>query len=108
MTQTNGFFTTSDQAHLYYEVHGKGQPLFLVHGWQCSSRFWQHNIPELSKHFQVIVMDNRGHGKSSKGLQGQIVARYAQDIRELSESEKFYPHGLVFRRTYSAFLLAAI
>ena len=85
MTQTNGFFTTSDQAHLYYEVHGKGQPLFLVHGWQCSSRFWQHNIPELSKHFQVIVMDNRGHGKSSKGLQGQIVARYAQDIRELSE-----------------------
>ena len=25
MTQTNGFFTTSDQAHLYYEVHGKGQ-----------------------------------------------------------------------------------
>ena len=30
-------------------------------------------------------MDNRGHGKSSKGLQGQIVARYAQDIRELSE-----------------------
>ena len=28
-------------------------------------------------------MDNRGHGKSSKGLQGQIVARYAQDIREL-------------------------
>ena len=85
MTQTNGFFTTSDQAHLYYEVHGKGQPLFLVHGWQCSSRFWQRNIPELSKHFQVIVMDNRGHGKSSKGLQGQIVARYAQDIRELSE-----------------------
>lgn len=47
MTQTNGFFTTSDQAHLYYEVHGKGQPLFLVHGWQCSSRFWQHNIHSL-------------------------------------------------------------
>ena len=50
MTQTNGFFTTSDQAHLYYEVHGKGQPLFLVHGWQCSSRFWQHNY---SRTFQV-------------------------------------------------------
>ena len=29
MTQTNGFFTTSDQAHLYYEVHGKGSHFFL-------------------------------------------------------------------------------
>lgn len=29
MTQTNGFFTTSDQAHLYYEVHGKGHHFFL-------------------------------------------------------------------------------
>ena len=29
MTQTNGFFTTSDQAHLYYEVHGKVSHFFL-------------------------------------------------------------------------------
>ena len=110
MTQTNGFFTTSDQAHLYYEVHGKGQPLFLVHGWQCSSRFWQHNIPELSKHFQVIVMDNRGHGKPPKVCRAKslpVTHRISANFLN-SGSEKFYPHGLVFRRTYSAFLLAAI
>lgn len=85
MTQTNGFFTTSDSAHLYYEVHGSGQPLFLVHGWQCSSKFWQRNVNELAQKFQVIIMDNRGHGQSSKGLHGQTLARYAQDVRELSE-----------------------
>ena len=56
MTQTNGFFTTSDQAHLYYEVHGKGQPLFLVHGWQCSSRL----AAQYSRTFQALSGNSYG------------------------------------------------
>jgi non-heme chloroperoxidase len=72
---------TSDGATIYYEDHGRGQPIFLVHGWTCSSRFWQRNVPELSKQFRVITIDLRGHGNSSKLLTGHSILQYAQDVR---------------------------
>ena len=80
---TKGFFRTSDEAVIYYEVDGEGQPLLLVHGWSCSSKFFQRNVPVLKKHFKVVTLDLRGHGQSSKGLHGYVLSRLAQDIREL-------------------------
>ncbi|MDR3562273.1 MAG: alpha/beta hydrolase [Negativicutes bacterium] len=78
-------FTAKDGAQIYYEDTGSGQPLFLIHGWTCSSRFWRNNAPELSKDFRVITMDLRGHGNSSKILTGHTIPQYAQDIRALIE-----------------------
>ena len=80
---TKGFFRTSDEAVIYYEVDGEGQPLLLVHGWSCSSKFFQRNVTVLKKHFKVVTLDLRGHGQSSKGLHGYVLSRLAQDIREL-------------------------
>jgi non-heme chloroperoxidase len=78
-------FTTKDGAQIYYEAVGNGQPLVLVHGWICSSKFWRNNVPELSKNFQVITMDMRGHGNSSKILTGHTIPEYARDVRQLIE-----------------------
>lgn len=57
MTQTNGFFTTSDQAHLYYEVHGKGQPLF-----SCTwlAVFFQILAAQYSRTFQALSGNSYG------------------------------------------------
>ena len=85
---TKGFFRTSDEAVIYYEVEGEGQPLVLVHGWSCSSKFFQRNVPVLKKHFKVVTLDLRGHGQSSKGLHGYVLSRLAKDIRELIMSLK--------------------
>lgn len=79
------YFETSDGAKIHYEEQGVGQPLVLVHGWTCSGVFWQRNVPALAKNFRVITPDLRGHGDSSKILQGHTVAQYARDIRELTE-----------------------
>jgi hypothetical protein len=35
------YLETKDGAKIYYEDQGKGQPIVLVHGWTCSSKFWQ-------------------------------------------------------------------
>ncbi len=43
-----------------------GPALVLLHGWPSSSLLWRHLIPELSKHFYVLVPDLPGHGKSDK------------------------------------------
>ena len=66
----NGYFRTSDDTSLYYEVEGEGQPIMLVHGWSCSTKFYSRNVAGLKKDFKVVTLDLRGHGKSSKGLHG--------------------------------------
>jgi pimeloyl-ACP methyl ester carboxylesterase len=74
---------TRDGAKLYYEDRGEGDVILLVHGWMCSSRFWQANVPELAKEFRVVTLDARGHGYSSKTLGGHTVPQYARDVRAL-------------------------
>ena len=79
------FFETEDGAKIYYEDHGKGDVILLVHGWMCSSKFWKANVPELAKKFRVVTIDKRGHGYSSKTLWGHTVPQYARDVRALIE-----------------------
>lgn len=80
-----GYFNTLDDAHIYYEIHGKGAPLLFVHGWQCSHVFWQKNVDVLAENFNVITFDLRGHGNSSKGLHGITIKQYAKDVYDLIE-----------------------
>src|SRR5580693_1171734 len=50
---------------LYYELHGAGDPLILLHGFSGCSQDWAPLIAEWSKNFQLIIPDMRGHGRSS-------------------------------------------
>jgi pimeloyl-ACP methyl ester carboxylesterase len=49
---------------MYTEVYGNGEPLLMIHGNGGSIKAFSHNIPELAKHFRVIVADSRSQGKS--------------------------------------------
>ena len=50
---------------IYYEVYGEGDPVILLHGGLGNGTYWANQIPVLAEEFQVIVMDSRGHGRSS-------------------------------------------
>ncbi len=50
---------------MYYEVHGEGEPLVLLHGFFCTSQQWKHFIPEFQEHFKLIIPDLRGHGRTT-------------------------------------------
>ena len=55
---------------LYYELHGEGPPLVLVMGIGYDSSLWTlAQVPVLSTQFQVILVDNRDAGRSSKARQ---------------------------------------
>jgi non-heme chloroperoxidase len=79
------YLEMKDGAKIYYEDQGSGQPILLVHGWTCSSKFWQKNAPQLAKEYRVITIDLRGHGNSSKILNGHTISQYARDLREVIE-----------------------
>ena len=50
---------------IYYEEHGSGEPLVLLHGFFQSTQAWDDLAPAFAEKFRVIVMDLRGHGRSS-------------------------------------------
>ncbi len=51
---------------IWYSVFGKGKPVILLHGGLANSNYWGHLVPALSSRYQVIVMDSRGHGGSTR------------------------------------------
>jgi len=68
-----------------YEIHGKGEPLLLVHGWGATKDGWFVQVSALSKHYKVIIFDNRGAGKSSRPNYPYTMDMYANDINGLLE-----------------------
>lgn len=52
--------------NIYYEEHGRGEPLALVMGYSGSSEWWFRQVPALSREYRVITFDNRGTGQTDK------------------------------------------
>ena len=50
---------------LYHEIHGEGEPLLLVHGGLGYGDYWRTQVEAFSSHYRVIVVDSRGHGRST-------------------------------------------
>ena len=71
---------------LYYEVHGNGDPLLLVAGLASDSQSWQPIIGELSRHYRVIVLDNRGAGRTSPNDVNTSITLMADDCIVLIKS----------------------
>ena len=51
---------------LWYAVFGHGDPVILVHGGLANSDYWGLQVPVLARRYQVIVLDSRGHGRSTR------------------------------------------
>jgi pimeloyl-ACP methyl ester carboxylesterase len=80
---------------LYYEEYGQGEPVLLVHGLGSSSLDWEYQIPVLSPHYRVIVIDVRGHGRSEKPRERYSIAGFSADIEALVRYLKLGPVHLV-------------
>jgi len=78
----------SDGETLAYLTMGdpNGRPVVLVHGYTDNARDWVPLIPYLSKHFRLIVVDLRGHGRSSKPDCCYTLPDFAYDIVLLLDS----------------------
>lgn len=77
------FLTLPDGVPMYYEDHGEGSPVVLIHGWTMNGTFWGQNVPALSGAHRVINVDLRGHGQSGKTDSGHTIAQYAADVHHL-------------------------
>jgi pimeloyl-ACP methyl ester carboxylesterase len=51
---------------LWYAVFGQGAPVVLVHGGLANANYWGLQVAALAPRYQVIVLDSRGHGRSTR------------------------------------------
>src|ERR1700736_3404242 len=71
---------------IYYEDHGAGQPVVLIHGYPLSGRAWDKQVPVLlDAGHRVITYDRRGFGKSSQPATGYDYDTFAADLHALLE-----------------------
>lgn len=74
----------SGNIDLYYEDHGSGKPVILIHGYPLSGASWEKQIPVLlAAGHRVITYDRRGFGKSSQPTTGYNYDTFAEDLRKL-------------------------
>jgi pimeloyl-ACP methyl ester carboxylesterase len=74
----------SSDIQLYYEDHGSGDPVVLIHGYPLSGASWEKQIPVLLEAgHRVITYDRRGFGKSSQPTTGYNYDTFAEDLHKL-------------------------
>ncbi|HUA13938.1 MAG TPA: alpha/beta hydrolase [Verrucomicrobiae bacterium] len=86
----------STSIHLYYEDHGTGKPVVLIHGYPLSSASWEKQLPALlAAGYRVIAYDRRGFGKSSQPTTGYNYDTFAEDLHKLVTHLKLKDFSLV-------------
>ena len=81
--------------NLYYEVHGAGVPVVLVHGSWADATSWDQVIEGLAASFRVLVYDRRGHSRSERLQQQGSMDEDGDDLADLLETLTFAPAHVV-------------
>jgi pimeloyl-ACP methyl ester carboxylesterase len=74
----------SQSIEIYYEDHGFGAPVVLIHGWPLNGDAWEkQTVALLAAGYRVITYDRRGFGRSSKPGVGYNYDTFAADLNAL-------------------------
>jgi pimeloyl-ACP methyl ester carboxylesterase len=65
---------------IWYATFGSGPPVILLHGGLANSNYWGHQVPVLARSHRVIVMDSRGHGRSTRDSRPYGYTLMASDV----------------------------
>jgi pimeloyl-ACP methyl ester carboxylesterase len=79
-------YATNDGVQIHYTLCGNGPPLLLLHGGLSSTLDWMGEMPALTRSFRVILLDMRGHGKSSFGPEHFTYRLLASDVRAVLDT----------------------
>jgi pimeloyl-ACP methyl ester carboxylesterase len=70
---------------IWYASFGHGEPVLMLHGGLANADYWGHQVRALQAHYQVIVIDSRGHGRSSRDTQPFGYDLMASDVLALMD-----------------------
>jgi pimeloyl-ACP methyl ester carboxylesterase len=80
LTEDQGY-VEHDGARIWYETHGSGSPVILLHGGLGHSGNWGYQVPALvSSGHRAVLIDSRGHGRSTRDLRPFMYELMASDV----------------------------
>lgn len=71
---------------MYYELHGRGDPVVLIQGLGGNHTFWEPNLPQLVKKHRILLLDYRGAGNTDKPAMAYSTRMFANDIAGLMDA----------------------
>jgi pimeloyl-ACP methyl ester carboxylesterase len=80
---------------IWYAEFGTGKPVILLHGGLGNSNYWGNQVPALARRYHVIVMDSRGHGRSTRNTQPYGYDLMASDVVALMDYLKIDKAAIV-------------
>ncbi|WP_082907800.1 alpha/beta fold hydrolase [Bradyrhizobium neotropicale] len=80
---------------IWYAMFGRGEPVILLHGGLANANYWGHQVRALQGRYQVIVMDSRGHGRSSRNQEPYGYDLMASDVVGLLDHLKIKKAAIV-------------
>jgi pimeloyl-ACP methyl ester carboxylesterase len=84
-----------DGADIWYATYGAGVPVILLHGGLANSEYWGNQVPALAAAgYRVILIDSRGHGRSSRDERPYTYELMASDVIAVMDALKV-PHAAV-------------
>jgi pimeloyl-ACP methyl ester carboxylesterase len=78
-----GQYVQANGINVYYEEHGSGEPLLLIHGGTLNLNSWEKHVPTFAQHYTVIAPDSRGHGRTKNPLDTMSYRLLADDVAAL-------------------------
>lgn len=80
---------------LYFAIYGAGEPVILLHGGAGNADHWAHQVAAFAEKYQVIVIDSRGHGRSTRDTKPITYEQMADDVIALMDQLKLEKAALV-------------
>lgn len=82
-------YVAHDGARIWWAAYGAGAPVFMLHGGLASSRWFGDQVPALvADHHRVILIDSRGHGRSSRDQRPYTYELMASDVVAVMDALK--------------------
>jgi pimeloyl-ACP methyl ester carboxylesterase len=73
---------------IYYAVYGHGSPVIFLHGGLANTDYWGNQVAAVAAHHTVILMDSRGHGRSTRDARPYGYDLMADDVVALMDALK--------------------
>jgi len=94
-SQASGF-VDHDGARIYWASYGAGAPVILLHGGLANSEYWGDQVPALTHAgYRAIVIDSRGHGRSSRDARAFTYELMASDVVAVMDALKVHRAAIV-------------
>jgi len=88
-------YAPANGVKLWYATFGRGEPVILLHGGLANANYWGHQVRALEGHYRVIVMDSRGHGRSTRNAEPYGYDLMASDVIGLMDFLKINKAAIV-------------